>query len=235
MTKQDDFISTVSHELRTPLTSIRGFAQTMLSSWDKLDEDAKKKFIGIIEEQSNRLINLVENILSVTKLPNESIILKNINVNTSILPIIQIVHQQYANHRFIQKFDKSNPTISVDLEKFQQIMINLIENAAKYSNEGTDITIITSHTDKEVSIKVQDEGIGIKEEDKEKIFEKFSRIDNPLTRKIQGSGLGLYITKTLIEKMRGSISVKNLEKGVEFEVKFPIYNIEDHVKCSVTQ
>lgn len=235
MTKQDDFISTVSHELRTPLTSIRGFAQTMLSSWDKLDEDAKKKFIGIIEEQSNRLINLVENILSVTKLPNESIILKNINVNTSILPIIQIVHQQYANHRFIQKFDKSNPTISVDLEKFQQIMINLIENAAKYSNEGTDITIITSHTDKEVSIKIQDEGIGIKEEDKEKIFEKFSRIDNPLTRKIQGSGLGLYITKTLIEKMRGSISVKNLEKGVEFEVKFPIYNIEDHVKCSVTQ
>lgn len=235
MTKQDDFISTVSHELRTPLTSIRGFAQTMLSSWDKLDEDAKKKFIGIIEEQSNRLINLVENILSVTKLPNESIILKNINVNTSILPIIQIVHQQYANHRFIQNFDKSNPTISVDLEKFQQIMINLIENAAKYSNEGTDITIITSHTDKEVSIKVQDEGIGIKEEDKEKIFEKFSRIDNPLTRKIQGSGLGLYITKTLIEKMRGSIAVENLEKGVEFEVKFPIYNIEDHVKCSVTQ
>lgn len=235
MTKQDDFISTVSHELRTPLTSIRGFAQTMLSSWDKLDEDAKKKFIGIIEEQSNRLINLVENILSVTKLPNESIILKNINVNTSILPIIQIVHQQYANHRFIQNFDKSNPTISVDLEKFQQIMINLIENAAKYSNEGTDITIITSHTDKEVSIKIQDEGIGIKEEDKKKIFEKFSRIDNPLTRKIQGSGLGLYITKTLIEKMRGSISVKNLEKGVEFEVKFPIYNIEDHVKCSVTQ
>ena len=70
MTKQDDFISTVSHELITPLTSIRGFAQTMLSSWDKLDEDAKKKFIGIIEEQSNRLINLVENILSVTKLPN---------------------------------------------------------------------------------------------------------------------------------------------------------------------
>lgn len=235
MTKQEDFISTVSHELRTPLTSIRGFAQTMLASWDRLDDESKKKFIGIIEEQSNRLINLVENILSVTKLPNESIILKNINVNTSILPIIQIVHQQYANHRFIQNFDKSNPTISVDLEKFQQIMINLIENAAKYSNEGTDITIITSHTDKEVSIKIQDEGIGIKEEDKEKIFEKFSRIDNPLTRKIQGSGLGLYITKTLIEKMRGSISVKNLEKGVEFEVKFPIYNIEDHVKCSVTQ
>ena len=68
MTKQEDFISTVSHELRTPLTSIRGFAQTMLASWDRLDDESKKKFIGIIEQQSNRLINLVENILSVTTL-----------------------------------------------------------------------------------------------------------------------------------------------------------------------
>ena len=235
MTKQEDFISTVSHELRTPLTSIRGFAQTMLASWDRLDDESKKKFIGIIEQQSNRLINLVENILSVTKIPQEAVILKNISVNSSIQPVIQIVHQQYKNHNFIQEFDKSNPTISVDLEKFQQIMINLIENAAKYSDEGTDVKIITIHSNNKVIIKVQDEGIGIKEEDKEKIFEKFSRIDNPLTRKIQGSGLGLYITKTLIEKMRGSIAVKNLEKGVEFEVKFPIYNIEDHVKCSVTQ
>ena len=81
MTKQEDFISTVSHELRTPLTSIRGFAQTMLASWDRLDDESKKKFIGIIEQQSNRLINLVENILSVTKIPQEAVILKNISVN----------------------------------------------------------------------------------------------------------------------------------------------------------
>ena len=235
MTNQEDFISTVSHELRTPLTSIRGFAQTMLTSWDRLDDTAKKKFLTIIEQQSNRLINLVENILSVTKLPNESLILKNINVNSSILPVIQIVNEQYKNHVIETQFDKSNPTISVDLDKFQQIMINLIENAAKYSDDGTTITIITLHTDKYVVIKVQDEGIGISDEFKEKIFEKFSRIDNPLTRKIQGSGLGLYITKTLVEKMNGEISFHNIEKGVEFEVKFPVYSIEEHVKCSVTQ
>lgn len=235
MTNQEDFISTVSHELRTPLTSIRGFAQTMLASWDRLDDENKKKFIGIIEQQSNRLINLVENILSVSKLPKDSVILKNIDVNSSILPVIQIVHQQYPNHEIKKKFDLSNPKISVDLEKFQQIMINIIENAAKYSNENSTITIITSHTDKIVSIKVQDEGININDEFKEKIFEKFSRIDNPLTRKIQGSGLGLYITKTLVEKMNGNISFKNIENGVEFEIQFPTYNIEDHIKCSVTQ
>lgn len=235
MTNQEDFISTVSHELRTPLTSIRGFAQTMLSSWDRLDDESKKKFIGIIEQQSNRLINLVENILSVTKLPKDSIILKNISVNSAIIPVIQIVQQQYKTHNIIQDLDKTNPEISVDLDRFQQIMINLIENAAKYSDSGSTITIVTSHFGDNVSIKVQDEGIGISDEDKPKIFEKFSRIDNPLTRKIQGSGLGLFITKTLVEKMHGKIQVNNREKGCEFEVIFPAYNIEEHVKCSVTQ
>ena len=235
MTNQDDFISTVSHELRTPLTSIRGFAQTMLSSWDKLDDESKKKFLLIIEQQSNRLINLVENILSVTKLPKETLILKSVDVNSVILPVIQIVQQQYKTHKIVREFDSANPAVSLDLEKFQQIMINLTENAAKYSDEGSTIKIITSHDDKYVSIKVQDEGIGIGEEYAEKIFEKFSRIDNPLTRKIQGSGLGLYITKTLVEKMHGTISFRNLSKGTEFEVKFPVYNIEEHVKCSVTQ
>ncbi len=235
MTNQDDFISTVSHELRTPLTSIRGFAQTMLSSWDKLDDESKKKFLMIIEQQSNRLINLVENILSVTKLPKETLILKSIDINIAILPVIQIVQQQYKTHKIVRDFDSANPVVSLDLEKFQQIMINLVENAAKYSDEGSTIKIITSHNDKYVLIKVQDEGIGINEEFAEKIFEKFSRIDNPLTRKIQGSGLGLYITKTLVEKMHGDISFKNLSKGTEFQVKFPVYNIEEHVKCSVTQ
>lgn len=235
MDNQEDFISTVSHELRTPLTSIRGFAQTMLSSWDKLDDNSKKKFLTIIEQQSNRLINLVENILSVTKIPKESMILTNINVNSSILPVIQIIEQQYKNHKIIKVFQNNLPTISVDLEKFQQIMINLIENAAKYSDEKTDINVITESSDKFVSIKVQDKGIGIDEQFASKIFEKFSRIDNPLTRKTQGSGLGLYITKTLVEKMNGEISFRNLEHGTEFEVKFPVYNIEAHVKCSVTQ
>jgi len=235
MQSQDDFISTVSHELRTPLTSIRGFAQTMIASWDKIDEDNKKKFLGIIEQQSNRLINLVENMLSVSKLPKDACILKNTNVNSAISPMIQIISQQYSKHNIIKDFDKSNPTISVDLEKFQQVILNLLENACKYSDEGSNVTIKTTSSDCEVLISVIDEGIGIGEEFSEKIFEKFSRIDNPLTRKVQGSGLGLYITKALVEKMNGQISFKSLEKGTEFIVRFPVYNIEEHIKCSITQ
>lgn len=235
MTHQDDFISTVSHELRTPLTSIRGFTQTMLASWDKIDDDSKKKFLKIIEEQSNRLIHLVENILSVTKIPNESLVLKKIDIHNQILAVIQIIKQKYSKHNIITYFCKSSTDIYADSEKLQQILINLLENACKYSNENTNVTITTSADKENVYIKIQDEGVGIDEKYANKIFEKFSRIDSPLTRKTQGSGLGLFITKSLIEKMHGEISFKNLEKGTVFELKFPQYNIEEHAKCSVGQ
>ena len=232
MTNQDDFISTVSHELRTPLTSIRGFAQTMLSSWDKLDDNSKKKFLEIIEQQSNRLIHLVENILSVTKIPEENLVLKKIGINDSVQTAVQLVKQKYPDHKFVTDIKKESE-IYADSEKLQQVLINIIENACKYSEADTEVKIIVTSDDKDVYIKIQDEGIGIDEEYAEKIFQKFSRIDNPLTRKTQGSGLGLFITKSLTEKMHGTISFKNLEKGTEFQLKFPQYNIEEHAKCSV--
>ena len=97
MNEYEDFISTVSHELRTPLTSIRGFSQTMLASWDKLDDESKKKFLKIIVEQSNRLINLVENMLSVTKLQGakENLIYKEVSIKPVVEMIASIVKNQY--------------------------------------------------------------------------------------------------------------------------------------------
>lgn len=233
---QHDFISTVSHELRTPLTSIRGFAQTMLSSWDMLDNDSKKQFLKIIEEQSNRLIKLVENVLAVSKVQSkENYVYKSVSANSSIKAVIPIVQQQYKTHKIVTEFNEKLPPIVVDNNNFQQIIINLVENACKYSKQGSEVRIKTDFAPNNfVSIKIIDHGVGIKDDDKERIFEKFSRIDNPLTRKTQGSGLGLFITKSLTEKMNGQISFKNMEKGTEFEIKFPQYNIEDHIKCSVT-
>src|SRR5574344_2507055 len=185
----------------------------MLSSWDALDDENKKKFIQIIEQQTNRLINLVENMLSVNKLQsfNDKLVFKCAEANTLIETVTQIVKHKYQTHNFILNLNKKIPKICVDTDKFQQIMINLIENAAKYSNEGTNVTISTNFSDTSdfISIKVSDEGIGIKQEDFDKIFTKFSRLDNPLTRKVQGSGLGLYITKTLVTKMNGQITLSS--------------------------
>ena len=235
----EDFISTVSHELRTPLTSIRGFSQTMLNSWDKLDDESKKKFLKIIEEQSNRLINLVENMLSVTKLPSskDSLILKEVEIKPIINTITSIIKNQYPNHKFEIVINEKTPAILVDKDKFTQIMTNLIENAAKYSDENSTITVKTGFCEncEFVSISVTDTGIGIAKEDYEKIFTKFSRLDNPLTRKVQGSGLGLYITKNLVEKMGGKISVSSENKKTTFEVKMPSGNIERQARAKCSQ
>lgn len=228
MNEYEDFISTVSHELRTPLTSIRGFSQTMLASWDKLDDESKKKFLKIIVEQSNRLINLVENMLSVTKLQGakENLIYKEVSIKPVVEMIASIVKNQYKDKSFKIDINSKVPNILVDKDKFQQIMTNLMENAAKYGDEGSVIEVRAAYVPENVCIEVINSGIEIPKEDYEKIFTKFSRIDNPLTRKVQGSGLGLYITKSLVEKMGGKIFVTSRNGITKFSVSMPAGNIE---------
>ena len=230
---EDEFISTISHELRTPLTSIRGFSQTLLNSWDKIKDDDKKKFIGIIEEQSNRLIHLVENILTVSKENAGLQVLKKVDVNSCIKRIVPLFTEHYKSHKFVLNFYNSLPPARLDEDKFQQIMTNLIDNAAKYSEPGSTVTVSTGIAGENVFIRVQDCGVGIKQEDYDKIFKRFSRLENHLTSKTQGNGLGLYITKKLTEKMNGQISFKSKEnEGTVFELQFPFYNQEDALKCS---
>ena len=231
---QDEFISTVSHELRTPLTSIRGFSQTLLNSWDKIDEENKKKFVSIIEEQSNRLINLVENILTVSKIKEDKPTFRGVNVNSNIEKVVQLILQKYKEHKITLKLNKNLPLVKLDEDKFQQVMTNLIDNACKYSKPDKEIIIITSfYSEDKVSIKVIDHGVGINPEDREKVFEKFVRLENHLTSSAQGNGLGLYITKNLVEAMNGNISVYSIPNiSTEFWLEFPFYNQEEALKCS---
>ena len=236
---QLDFISTVSHELRTPLTSIRGFADTLLTSYDRLSAEQREKFLHIIKDQSNRLIHLVENLLTVSKMQSnrELIIYKSVDVVPLIEASVQMVKNQYKTHKYVAEYEKNLPKILVDTDKFQQIMINLIDNASKYSNEGSCVYIKAGQNfeTNKLFISVKDEGIGIKEEDIKKIFNKFSRVDSPLTRKIQGNGLGLYITKTLVEKMNGKINVTSSDKGSEFTVEFNVSTPEDDAKKNLKE
>ena len=240
----EDFISTVSHEHRTPLTSIRGVSQTMLSSWDMLDDESKKRFLKIIEEQSNRLINLVENMLSVTKLSagKDNLILKEILIKPTVEIVTSVVKNQYPDKVFNIKIDEKTPTILADKDKFQQVLTNIIENAAKYGDYNSSIKIETGFCKncEYVSIKISNVGDEIKTEDFEKIFTKFSRIDSPLTRRVQGSGLGLYITKNLVEKMDGKVSVdcKKLENNrylTTFEISMPASDVEKQARTKCNQ
>ena len=224
-----DFISTVSHELRTPLTSIRGFADTMLMSFDKLDKAQIQKFLGIIKEQSNRLIKLVENLLSISKIQvqQSNLVLKSVNAKSQIEQVLDIIKNQYPSHPFEFHCNDNVPNILADENKFQQIMINLLDNAAKYSYDRGSVKVTLANAQKEnyVSIKVEDNGVGIEPDNLSRIFEKFTRIENHLTRKTQGSGLGLYIVKNLIEKMGGQIFVESStvlpNSGSTFEIILP--------------
>lgn len=234
MKRQEDFVATVSHELRTPLTSIRGFSQTLLVSWDKISDDDKKKFIKIIEEQSNRLIGLVENILSVSSSASDKPVLKKTNIKNALEPVVRIISEQYSSYKISVDINPKLPEGMLDVERFQQIMTNLIENACKYSPNGSQVDILIDFaTNKEdfFITKIKDQGVGISEEHKTKIFEKFARIDNPLTRSVQGNGLGLYITKNLIENMGGEIDFESGQTGTTFNVLLPLYNPEEQI-CS---
>lgn len=233
MTVQDEFISTVSHELRTPLTSIRGFSQTLLNSWDRIDDENKKKFIKIIEDQSNRLINLVENILTVSKADAGQTILKKVDVNKCIENIIPMFIEQYKSHKIELILDKHLPYARLDDDKLQQILTNLIDNACKYSANNPRVSVSTENVGNDIIIKVTDNGVGIKKEDYDKLFKRFSRLENHLTSKTQGNGLGLYITKLLVESMNGQITFESVpDAGTIFKLKFPIYNEEEALKCS---
>ena len=232
---QADFISTVSHELRTPLTSIRGFAETLLTSGDKLSDEQKRKFLEIIKEQSNRLIKLTENLLAVSKNNVEKLVLKKVNILPYVENSVRLISSQNTKNYFKTNFDENISEILADTDKFQQIMLNILENASKYSNPETEICVNVSQNDKEIIIKITDNGVEIPEKDRERIFEKFTRLSSPLTQKTEGSGLGLYLTKILVERMNGKISAYSSGGLTTFEVKFPIAKFDDDAKVKMQE
>ncbi len=233
-----DFISTVSHELRTPLTSIRGFAQTLISSRDKLSEEQQLKFLNIIKDQSDRLINLVENLLasSTQEASEKVVVLKPTKIVPIIENIISVLKQKFPQKNFSINIPKSIPDILVDNENFMQVLLNLIENACKYSFDESIIKIDANVIkEKIVKINIENDGQTILDKDKEKIFEKFTRLDNPMTRKTQGSGIGLYLTKELVENMNGKIQVQSENNNTIFSVLFPIATPENVIKQKLAQ
>ncbi len=226
-----DFVSTVSHELRTPLTSIKGFADTLLTSGDKLNIEQKKKFLNIIKNQVDRLTRLVENLLAVSKLESkkDKSIYKAIELPKFMENIVYNIQPKAQEHGIEVEIMPNLPPVWADSDKLEQVIMNLVDNAIKYSDAGTKITIEAKLIGKDadfMEINVKDQGVGIPEEHLSSIFNKFSRIDNPLTRQVEGTGLGLYITKSLVKNMGGSISVKSSFEGTTFSIMLPVATYE---------
>ena len=230
---KEEFISTLSHEIRTPLTSIKGFSKTMLDNWDNLDDNQKKKFLNIIVEQSQRLINLVENVLNVSKIDSgaNDAVLTKIDTVSAINAAIAMVKMNYKDFDFVFTICSKEPVLA-DFNKLQQVLINLLDNAAKYSKDSKKIEINLKNDKNNAIISIKNFGISIDEKYFDKIFDKFFRIDTYLKSSAQGSGLGLYITKHLLELMGGKIEVSSSKSPnyCEFRVHLPLYEVESATK-----
>ncbi|MBQ4646457.1 MAG: HAMP domain-containing histidine kinase [Candidatus Gastranaerophilales bacterium] len=231
---KEEFISTLSHEIRTPLTSIKGFCQTMLNSWDALNDEKKKEFLGIILNQSKRLISLVENVLNVAKIDSDSsnLVLSKVEINKLIQNCANMLKIANPDFNFEYTLSKNELNCLCDNDKTQQIILNILDNAIKYSINSKKIEIKTKNEADFNVISIKNFGNYIEEDYFDKIFEKFYRIDSYIKTQTQGSGLGLYIAKSLIEKMQGKISVKSYkdENSVEFLIYIPIYEVEKLTK-----
>jgi len=224
---QTDFVSTVSHELRTPLTSIKGFVDTLLRSSSQLSEAQQRRFLKIVKNQADRLTRLVEDILTVSRIQSGR--LKNVPQRLALPLVIDSVlenlAQKYDAERMRLALPNDLPEVWADQDRLEQILTNLIDNALKYSEPDTVVDVearLDPEDDNVLWISVRDQGIGIPEEKRDQLFNRFSRIDSPLTREREGTGLGLYITKSLVESLGGTIYVESeFGRGSTFTVCLP--------------
>ena len=232
---QTEFVSTVSHELRTPLTSIKGFADTILRAGDRLDVSQQRRYVGIIKDQADRLTRLVEDILAVSRLESKKLQLtiRAIDPRDAIDRVQQNLTDKAKNHKVIVSVPAGLTPVWADADRLEQILTNLIDNAIKYSPAGTTVTVSARGLEKEkesdvemVEFLINDEGVGIPEEHLPQVFSKFGRLDNPLVRQTEGTGLGLYITRSLCLALGGQISVASQPGHTTFTVKLPAATLE---------
>ena len=219
---KDEFISIASHELRTPLTSIKGYLSLILEeTYGKIEDKDMKEGLNRAVISTKRLEVLVEDLLNVSRIEQGRLNVENKDIE--IEPIIQEITDQLkisADEKnllleYIKPKEKL-PLILADSEKLKQVLVNLIGNSIKYTEKGS-VKITTLLKNNKLEIKIADTGIGMSAEEQKHLFEKFHRVQNEETEKIIGTGLGLWITKQIVELMKGKIYLESM-KGVGTQV-----------------
>lgn len=230
-----DFVANVSHELRTPLTSIKGYVEALLDG-AKDDPVASAKFLDIILKQSDRLNLIIEDLLELSKIESGRVLLKEEPVD--LRPIIDRALATIKpiadknGHRLVLSIDDNLPPVPGDEGRLLQVLTNLLDNAVKYTPAGGTITVnsrlingtgSTGSSEEGIELTVSDTGIGIPEQDRPRVFERFYRVDKARSRELGGTGLGLAIVKHIVEGHGGQVWVEaNQPHGSKFVVRLPI-------------
>lgn len=218
---RNDFINNFSHEFKTPIVSIRGFARQLQS--ENLTEEERREYLGIIISESERLVNMSSNVLLLSKLENQQIVSdkSEFYLDEQIRRSILLLEKGWSEKDIELDIDLDEIKINFNEEMLSQVWINLISNAIKFTDHGGRIEITLKERDGMAIFSITDNGIGMSDEVKERIFEKFYQGDSSHTS--VGNGIGLNIVRRIILLARGAISVESaLGKGSKFTVTIPL-------------
>ena len=220
-----DFVANVSHEIRTPLTSIKGYAETLLDGAIK-DKKNAEDFLGIISSDSNRLVQLVDDLLDLTRIESGKLNLKMSPYSLEAIVdrvFVGLKEQSQKSRITLRKeVPPGLPDVNVDEASIAQVLLNLISNGIKYNRDGGSVVVSALKDGDFVRVNVSDTGIGIPEQDISRIFERFYRVDKARSREMGGTGLGLAIAKHIVQSHNGDVFVESeLEKGSTFSFTLP--------------
>ena len=210
---RSNLIDTVSHELRTPLTSIQGYTSRLMRQDIVIDEETKQKSLRVIKEQSERLKRLIDDLLTIPDI--EGMRLRTVNTNVNLQEVFEqaeLLLRKHDGHEIMVNLSDNFPDVLADKGRLEQVIVNLYENAVKYSYSETPIIVDTSVSDNNAVITVKNQCDKISEDKLSTLFEKFVRLDDEMTRTTRGTGLGLFIVKGLIEAMDGEIKLSSTDE-----------------------
>jgi len=219
-----DFVANASHELRTPLTAIRGFAETLAEG--DVAEPERRRYLGIILEHARRLGSLVNDLLELSRVESGKLELRirPLVVASAVDAVLSNLESLFAQRKLsVSRGACDVPHVRADPQALEQILNNLLDNAAKYTEPGGRIDVRAERVGSHVRVCVEDTGIGIPESDRGRIFERFYRVDKARSRALGGTGLGLSIVRHLVEAMGGRVGVESTPgKGSTFHFTLPI-------------
>ena len=223
---KSDFVSTISHEFKSPLTSIRQLAE-MLQSGRVPSDERRQKYYDVLVEQSERLTLLTDNVLSFAKMEEgkKVFVFESLDVRALLENIVSAFQDRVSHEDFKLELNVKGPLpdLTADGSALTQAINNLIDNAIKYSGETIEAKVNASVEENDLIIEVEDFGIGIRSEEVGKVFDRFYRGGDELTRTIKGSGLGLTLVKQIVEAHKGNVSVKSEPgQGSTFTIRLPL-------------
>ncbi|MSP19083.1 MAG: PAS domain S-box protein [Bdellovibrionales bacterium] len=223
-----DFVANVSHELRTPLTSIKGYTETLLADFQKdpesLKQESTEEFLEKIARNASRLMNLVGDLLDLSSIESNEAFHKELVLTEDIMSrISRTMEEKFKIKKQVLESMCFHKEVWADPNRLEQVLINLIDNAHKYTPEGGHVSVIWKVEGNEVILTVKDTGVGIPAEYHSRLFERFYRVDKARSRDQGGTGLGLSIVKHIMQKHEGTVSLESApKKGATFICRFPV-------------